>query len=116
MHSWLTSGWAGMTADGSSGAAAVDSGHPHADAAGTDLRDRIRTMVRAARQERGLTQADLGNHLGTSRFTVNRIEAGATDLTLTMAEQLEQILELTGLRTLVAQRDRLVMPVDSRRD
>lgn len=73
-------------------------------------------MVRAARQELNLTQAELGKRIGTSRFTINRIEAGAIDLTPGVAEQLEQVLHLPELRQLVAQRDRVGAPVDTGRD
>ncbi len=78
------------------------------------LRLKIRTLVRSARQELGLTQADLGKRVGASRFSINRIEAGVTDLTPPLAEQLEQVLKLTELRTLVARRDQLVMPATGR--
>lgn len=78
------------------------------------LRLKIRTLVRTARQDLGLTQAELGKRVGASRFSINRIEAGVTDLTPPLAEQLEQVLKLTELRTLVARRDQLVMPTTGR--
>jgi DNA-binding XRE family transcriptional regulator len=80
------------------------------------LRHRIRSLIRTARQERGLTQADVGKQVGASRFSINRIEAGVTDLTPPLAEQLEQVLGLTELRSLVAQRNRLVIPTNLGRD
>lgn len=80
------------------------------------LRLEIRTMVRTARQELGLTQAELGKRVNASRFSINRVEAGVTDLTPLLAERLEQVLGLTDLRTQVAKRDRLVMPVSTGRD
>lgn len=73
-------------------------------------------MVRAARQEQGFTQEQLGKQIGTSRFTINRIEAGAIDVTPALAEQLEQVLHLPELRQLVAQRDRMAPPEDTGRD
>src|ERR1044071_3792057 len=78
------------------------------------LRLKIRTLVRTARQDLGLTQAELGKRVGASRFSINRIEAGVTDLTPPLAEQLEQVLKLTELRTLVARRDQLVVPTTGR--
>jgi DNA-binding XRE family transcriptional regulator len=89
------------------------SGQRHSD---DGLRRSIRSLVRATRQERGLTQAELGKRVGASRFSINRIEAGVTDLTPPLAEQLEQVLGLTGLRSLVAQRDQLVLPTHAGRD
>jgi DNA-binding XRE family transcriptional regulator len=87
-----------------------------ADLASAKVREQIKAIVRAARQGRGLTQEELGKEVGASRFTINRIEAGATDLTLALAEELERALKLTELRTLVAQRDRLVAPSNNGRD
>jgi DNA-binding XRE family transcriptional regulator len=80
------------------------------------LRHKIRSLVRTGRQAVGLTQAELGKLVGASRFTINRIEAGVTDLTPPLAEQLEQVLGLTELRSLVAQRNRLFVPPDLGRD
>ncbi|WP_156756798.1 helix-turn-helix domain-containing protein [Actinokineospora pegani] len=80
------------------------------------LRKQIQAAVRGARQAKDLTQAELGKRLGVSRFVVNRIEAGATDLTPAIAEQLEAELGLAELRTLVADRDRLVPVADTGRD
>lgn len=92
-------------------------GNPQPSSSSEDtLRLKIRTMVRAARLELGLTQAELGKRVNASRFSINRVEAGVTDLTPPLAEQLEQVLGLSDLRTLVAKRDRLVMPVSTGRD
>jgi DNA-binding XRE family transcriptional regulator len=91
--------------------------NPERDPGNEDvLRLEIRSMVRNARQRLGLTQAELGKRVNASRFSINRVEAGVTDLTPPLAEQLEQVLGLTDLRTLVAKRDRLVMPVSTGRD
>lgn len=105
-----------MTTATTSEAGASDPGYLQMDADDAALRLRVRTMVRTGRQERGLTQAELGKLIGTSRFTINRIEAGATDVTAAVAEQLEQALGLTELRSLVARRDRAVAPTDNSRE
>jgi transcriptional regulator with XRE-family HTH domain len=75
------------------------------DADSTVIHDKIRSTVRAARQQKSLTQAELGRLIGASRFVINRIETGATDLTPELAEQLDRALEITELQALLAQRD-----------
>ena len=50
----------------------------------TDVLTRIGALVRDARQQSGLTQAELASTLGTSQSAVNRIEKGQQNLTLEM--------------------------------
>lgn len=91
-------------------------GYLQADAGDDVLNAKIRGTVREARQEKKLTQAELGRMIGASRFVINRIETGATDLTPEQAEQLDRALEITELRTLVAQRDLTGAGLDNSRD
>lgn len=49
--------------------------------------------VRTRRTARGLTQAALGDLVGVSRQTINAIEAGRHDPSLTLAFNLAAILE-----------------------
>ena len=49
--------------------------------------------VRARRNERGWTQAQLGDHVGVSRQTINAIEAGRHDPSLTLAFDLADTLD-----------------------
>jgi DNA-binding XRE family transcriptional regulator len=82
-------------------------GPAQAGADDAELRKQIRELIRDAREKQRLTQVELGKRVGVSRFTINRIEAGATDITPALAESIEQTLELPELRTLVARRDGL---------
>lgn len=56
-----------------------------------DARDRIAGRIRALRQARGWTQAELGQHLGLSQARLSEIERGGGSFT---AEQLLTVLEL----------------------
>ncbi len=49
--------------------------------------------VRARRTDRGWTQAELGDLVGVSRQTINAIEAGRHDPSLTLAFRLADMLE-----------------------
>lgn len=80
------------------------------------LRREIRTMVRRGRQARGLTQTDLGKAVGTSRFTINRVEMGSLDLAPNLADHLQQVLDTPELVLLVAQRERLLATTQNERD
>lgn len=91
-------------------------GYLQVDADNAVLNTKIRGTVRDARQEKKLTQAELGRMIGASRFVINRIETGATELTSVQAEQLDRALEITELQTLVAQRDQTGSVLDNSRD
>lgn len=80
------------------------------------LNDKIKATVREARQEKNRTQAELGRMIGASRFVINRIETGATELTAELAERLDRALEITELHALVEQRDTSGAVGDNRRD
>ncbi|HEV7652112.1 MAG TPA: helix-turn-helix transcriptional regulator [Actinophytocola sp.] len=91
-------------------------GYLQADADNAVLNTKIRNAVREARQEKKLTQAELGRMISASRFVINRIETGATELTREQAGQLDRALDITELQTLVAQRDLTGSVLDSSRD
>jgi putative transcriptional regulator len=55
----------------------------------------VRNDVRALRTEQQLSQADLGGRLGVSRQTVNAIEAGRYDPSLTLAIKIARHFGLT---------------------
>ena len=67
----------------------------------TDVLPRIGALVRDARQQSGLTQAELASTLGTSQSAVNRIEKGQQNLTLEMISRIGQALdsEIVGMGT-----------------
>lgn len=75
----------------------------------------IRKLVREARKAKGVTQEQLGEITGTSRYIINRIENGTTELTAETAELIAQALGLPQLTGLVARRDD-PMPVGNTRD
>lgn len=50
-------------------------------------------LIRGARQNRGLTQAQLAERLGTSQSAVHRIEQGAQNLSLDMLTRISQALD-----------------------
>ncbi|WP_344637930.1 UDP-N-acetylglucosamine 1-carboxyvinyltransferase [Kitasatospora cystarginea] len=54
---------------------------------------RIGKLIRDARQHRGLTQAQLGEALGTSQSAVNRIEQGKQNLSLEMIARIGEALD-----------------------
>lgn len=53
----------------------------------------MKNHVRTRRTDRGWTQAELGDLIGVSRQTINAIEAGRHDPSLTLAFSLAQVLE-----------------------
>ena len=53
----------------------------------------MKNRVRALRAERGWTQAELAEHLGVSRQTVNAIETGKYDPSLPIAFRIARVLE-----------------------
>ncbi|WP_225947162.1 helix-turn-helix transcriptional regulator [Plantactinospora soyae] len=71
------------------------------DGRANELRLQIRELIREARQQRKISQADLGSAIGKNRFLIIRIEKGEQDLTLDQAEQLDQVLGTTELAALV---------------
>jgi transcriptional regulator with XRE-family HTH domain len=77
-----------------------------------ELRNRIRTALRDARRAAGLSQQELGERLGLSRFTIMRLEAGTQDLRLDQAREIERETGDSGLVELLEARDRVA---DSRR-
>jgi transcriptional regulator with XRE-family HTH domain len=105
-----------MTTAGTSKVNVAEPGYVQTDADAEALRLRIRTLLRTARTVRGLTQAELGRLVGASRFTVNRAEAGVSDVPPDLAEQLAQVLDLPELTALVAQRDGPLLPTANTRD
>ncbi|MFB7665244.1 helix-turn-helix domain-containing protein [Kitasatospora sp. NPDC056138] len=54
---------------------------------------RIGKLIRDARQHRGLTQAQLGEALGTSQSAVNRIEQGRQNISLEMIARIGEALD-----------------------
>lgn len=55
--------------------------------------DTMNSHVRVRRTARGWTQAQLGDLVGVSRQTINAIEAGRHDPSLTLAFHLADVLE-----------------------
>ncbi len=53
----------------------------------------VGALVRSARQHRGLTQAQLGELLGTSQSAVHRIEQGAQNVSLDMLTRISEALD-----------------------
>jgi DNA-binding XRE family transcriptional regulator len=105
-----------MMPAGSSRGDVAEAGYVQSDADAGGLSLRIRNLLRKARQTRNLTQAELGRLVGASRFTINRVEAGVTDVTPELAEQLAEVLALPEVVALVAQRDGPVASVSNTRD
>jgi transcriptional regulator with XRE-family HTH domain len=91
-------------------------GYLQLDADNAVLRNKIKATVREARQQKDLTQAELGRMIEASRFVINRIETGATDLTAELAERLDRALDITELQALVSQRDLSGSVIDNSRD
>ena len=67
----------------------------------TEFLPRIGALVRDARQQSGLTQAQLATTLGTSQSAINRIEKGQQNLTLEMISRIGRALdsEIVGMGT-----------------
>ena len=55
----------------------------------------MENRIRALRAERGWTQADLGELLDVSRQTVNALETGRHDPSLTLAFAIAEVFEKT---------------------
>lgn len=55
--------------------------------------DRIGSLIRDARKQRGLTQTQLASALGTSQSAVHRIEAGNQNLSLEMVNRIAAALD-----------------------
>lgn len=53
----------------------------------------IGTIIQTNRQERGLTQAELGTALSTSQSAINRIEKGGQNISLDMISRISEVLE-----------------------
>ena len=58
-----------------------------------DYLSRVGTLIRDARQHRGLTQTELADVLGTSQSAVNRIEKGQQNLTLEMLARIGEAVD-----------------------
>ena len=54
--------------------------------------EKIGDFIARVRQERGLTQAEFANRLGTSQSAVNRIEKGRQNLSLETLGRLSDVL------------------------
>src|SRR5215470_16224922 len=90
---------------------------PRLDALGaTEARQQIWQVIRDGRQAKGLTQAQLAQLVGTSRFTINRLEMGSLDLTGQRAERIQAALDRPGLTSLVARREQLPAAPEIERD
>ena len=63
-----------------------------------DTPQQLRTILRALRQSRGLTQAQLGERLGVSQKRVARIESAPE---LTSFDQIARMVSAMGARLLV---------------
>jgi UDP-N-acetylglucosamine 1-carboxyvinyltransferase len=59
----------------------------------TDYLARVGALVRGARQNRGLTQTQLADLLGTSQSAVHRIEQGAQNVSLDMLSRISDALD-----------------------
>ena len=81
-----------------------------------EARQQIRQVLRDGRQAKGLTQAGLAQLVGTSRFTINRLEMGSLDLTVPLAERIQAALDLSELTSLVARREQLPAAAEIERD
>ena len=53
----------------------------------------MKNRIRDLRDSNGWTQADLARHLGVSRQTVNALEAGRWDPSLTLALTIARLFE-----------------------
>jgi putative transcriptional regulator len=53
----------------------------------------MQNHLRTLRQDRGMTQQTLADHLGVSRQTVHSIEAGKYDPSLPLAFKIAKVLE-----------------------
>ncbi len=53
--------------------------------------DRVRNLVRSLREERGLTQKELGERAGVSRQAINAVETGKFDPSIHLAHDLARL-------------------------
>ena len=74
----------------------------------------ITDELRKLRKSAGLSQAQLGERIGVSRFVINRLEAGVIDLRADVAARIEQAVSASGLVALVAKREQLAESVELR--
>lgn len=82
----------------------------------SELRSRIRGLIRDTRRGLKMSQADLGTAIGSNRFLIIRIESGERDVTLDEAEQLDQELGLTELAALVRRLNKAAGDAENQRD
>lgn len=57
-----------------------------------DYKAKIGSLIQEARNNRGLTQAELAKELGTSQSAVNRIEKGGQNISLEMVARISDVL------------------------
>lgn len=57
-----------------------------------DFKSKIGTLIQETRQNRGLTQAQLADALGTSQSAINRIENGGQNVSLEMLARISDVL------------------------
>lgn len=57
-----------------------------------DYQQKIGSLIAHARTQRGLTQKELGQKLGTSQSAINRIESGHQNITLEMLGRISDVL------------------------
>lgn len=57
-----------------------------------DYKQKIGSLINTARRERGMTQAELAEALGTSQSAVNRIEKGGQNISLEMIARISDVL------------------------
>ncbi|SNT48287.1 Helix-turn-helix [Asanoa hainanensis] len=81
-----------------------------------ELRAQIRDLIRKARRDRGLSQAQLGSALGQNRYRIIRLEKGELDVTVDEADELDRILNLTELAGLVRRLHKAAGNTESLRD
>lgn len=85
-----------------------------------DLQRALGENVRAIRTQRGLSQEDLGEHLGLHRTYIGGVERGERNLTLRTVERFAELLDIDPLALLSPPRTALRaaedggMPPDAR--
>ena len=63
-----------------------------------DIEERFGGLVRSARLSRGISQAELGEMVGTSRVTIHSVEMGDTAPRLTLALSLMRALGIPTMK------------------
>lgn len=58
----------------------------------TDYKQRIGTLIQTTRQQRGMTQQQFADALGTSQSAINRIENGGQNVSLEMLARIGEVL------------------------